>query len=104
MGYQSNMTRFSTIAFLAIVAAGLIAFPVTHAWAENIKGFEAQTLGKQTYTRYPGDKGYYFGTTQRDLNGPEEPYVEKCVWTMEAPIFGGLTQSCTRYTTDSLPQ
>ena len=74
------------------------------AQAENAKGFLSQSTGKQTYTRYPGDKGYEFGTTQRDLNGPEQPYVESCTWSMTAPIFGGFTQTCQRYTQNDLNQ
>jgi hypothetical protein len=92
--------RFALIASIAVT----LFAPVGMAQAENAKGFLEQSTGKQIHTRYPGDKGYAFGTTQRDLNGPEQPYVERCTWSMEAPIFGGFTQTCERYTTENLDQ
>lgn len=88
--------------FLASMA--VIAFTMAAAapsQAENAKGFLFQSTGKQTHTRYPGDKGYQFGTTQRGPDGSEQPYVEKCFWTAEASLFGGFTQTCQRYTLEN---
>ena len=83
-------------AALLIAIAAAAVQPVN---AENVKGFADERANNvQTYTRYPGDKGYKFGTTQRGPNGEEQPYVEKCFWTAESSFFGGFTQTCQRYT------
>jgi hypothetical protein len=74
----------------------------TPALAENAKGFADETRDNgQINLRYPGDKGYTFGTTQRGPNGEEQPYVEKCFWTAENGWFGGFTQTCQRHTLDN---
>ena len=74
---------------------------VSPALAENAKGYIDERQNFQTNTRYPGDKGYQFGTTQRGPDGQEQPYVEKCFWTAENGWFGGFTQTCQRYTLDN---
>ena len=80
------------------LAAVTLAVP---AQAENAKGYTDTRNNFQATTRYPGDKGYQFGTTQRDLNGKEEPYVEKCFWTADNGWFGGFTQTCQRFTLEN---
>jgi hypothetical protein len=74
----------------------------TPALAENAKGFTDETRDNgQINLRYPGDKGYQFGTTQRGPNGEEQPYVEKCFWTADNGWFGGFTQTCQRHTLEN---
>jgi hypothetical protein len=95
------MHRFTAISLASAGFAALLALSTT-AQAENAKGFlDVSPTNKQTFTRYPDDKGYQFGTTQRAADGSEQPYVEKCFWTAENGFFGGFTQTCQRYTLEN---
>ncbi len=95
------MNRFTTAFIASAAVAALLALTAT-AQAENAKVFvEVGPTNKQTYTRYPDDKGYQFGTTQRAGDGSEQPYVEKCFWTAENGFLGGFTQTCQRYTLEN---
>ena len=88
--------RKPILTFLALAALS------SPALAENAKGFTDATRDNgQINLRYPGDKGYQFGTTQRGPNGEEQPYVEKCFWTAENGWFGGFTQTCQRHTLEN---
>lgn len=92
-------THMRISAILAAAAMLLTTLPAAHA--ENAKGYTDATRDKGQLLRYPGDKGYQFGTTQRSESGQEQPYVEKCFWTAENGWFGGFTQTCQRYTLEN---
>ena len=95
------MYRFAAAFITSAGIAALLALS-NPAQAENANGFlDVSPTNKQTYTRYPDDKGYQFGTTQRGADGSEQPYVEKCFWTAENGFFGGFTQTCQRYTLEN---
>ncbi len=85
---------FATVLLAAVACTGA-------AQAENAKGYTDDRQNFQATTRYPGDKGYQFGTTQRGPNGEEQPYVEKCFWTAENGFLGGFMQTCQRHTLEN---
>jgi hypothetical protein len=67
--------------------------------------FQLRSSFSSSVIRYPGDQAFEGGTVR--FHGPEKgPYVERCTWTFNNPLYDVLnpTMRCVRYTLENTPQ